>query len=57
MHDIAFAQYYSLKKADPAKYAEKRVLALTARKLVRLVNYLLRTNRLYEPKEVIRQKA
>lgn len=57
VHDTVFAQYYSLKKAEPAKYAEKRALALTARKLVRLVDYLLRTNRLYEPKEVIRQEA
>lgn len=57
VHDTVFAQYYSLKKAEPAKYAEKRALALTARKLVRLVDYLLRTNRLYEPREVIRQKT
>lgn len=57
VHDTVFAQYFSLKKAEPAKYAEKRALALTARKLVRLVDYLLRTNRLYEPKEVIQQQA
>ncbi|WP_212963342.1 IS110 family transposase, partial [Cohnella xylanilytica] len=55
VHDTVFAQYFSLKAAEPAKYAEKRALALTARKLVRLVDYLLRTNRLYEPREVIRQ--
>jgi len=55
VHDTVFAQYYSQKKAEPAKYAEKRALALTARKLVRLVDYLLRTHRLYEPREVIRQ--
>lgn len=55
VHDTVFAQYFSLKKAEPAKYAEKRALALTARKLVRLVDYLLRTNRLYEPREVIQQ--
>jgi transposase len=57
VHDTVFAQYFSLKKAEPAKYAEKRALALTARKLVRLVDYLLRTNRLYEPREVIRQNG
>ncbi|WP_248925944.1 IS110 family transposase [Paenibacillus hamazuiensis] len=57
VHDTIFAQYYSHKKAEPAKYAEKRALALTARKLVRLVDHLLRTNRLYEPQEVIRQEA
>ncbi|WP_135557781.1 IS110 family RNA-guided transposase [Paenibacillus cymbidii] len=55
VHDTVFAQYFSLKAAEPAKYAEKRALALTARKLVRLVDHLLRTNRLYEPREVIRQ--
>jgi transposase len=57
VHDTVFAQYFSMKAAEPAKYAEKRALALTARKLVRLVDYLLRTNRLYEPREVIRQEA
>lgn len=57
VHDTVFAAYYNQKKAEPAKYAEKRALALTARKLVRLVDHLLRTNRLYEPKGVIRQKA
>jgi transposase len=57
VHDTVFAQYYSLKKAEPAKYAEKRALAFTARKLVRLVDYLLRTNRLYEPREVISQRG
>jgi transposase len=57
VHDTVFAQYFSLKKAEPAKYAEKRALAFTARKLVRLVDYLLRTNRLYEPREVIRQNG
>jgi transposase len=57
VHDTVFAAYYNQKKAEPAKYAEKRALVLTARKLVRLVDHLLRTNRLYEPKGVIRQKA
>jgi transposase len=57
VHDTVFAQYFSMKRAEPAKYAEKRALALTARKLVRLIDYLLRANRLYEPKEVTRQQA
>ncbi|MDQ0341019.1 hypothetical protein J2S00_003863, partial [Caldalkalibacillus uzonensis] len=39
------------------EFAEKRALALTARKLVRLVFYLLKTNRLYEPKGVTLQRA
>lgn len=57
VHDPVFAQYYAKKKAEPKVFAEKRALALTARKLVRLVFYLLKTNRLYEQKGVIRQNA
>ncbi|MFN3533630.1 MAG: IS110 family transposase [Candidatus Brocadia sp.] len=57
VHDPVFAQYYAQKKAEPKQYAEKRALALTARKLVRLVDYLLRTNRLYDPKGGIRQNT
>lgn len=56
VHDPVFAEYYAKKKADQKVYADKRALALTARKLVRLVDYLLRTNRLYEPKGGILQK-
>lgn len=55
-HDPVFAEYYAKKKAEQKVYADKRALALTARKLVRLVDYLLRTNRLYEPKGGILQK-
>ncbi|RKL63367.1 IS110 family transposase [Thermoanaerobacteraceae bacterium SP2] len=50
VHDPVYAEYYARKIAEPKVYAEKRALALTARKLVRLVDYLLRTNRLYEPR-------
>ncbi len=55
VHDPVFAEYYAKKKAEQKVYADKRALALTARKLVRLVDYLLRTNRLYEPKGGILQ--
>ena len=55
VHDPVFAEYYAKKKAEQEVYADKRALALTARKLVRLVDYLLRTNRLYEPKGGILQ--
>ena len=54
VHDSVFAEYYKRKLAEPKTYSEKRALALTARKLVRLVDYLLRTNRLYEPKGGVR---
>ncbi len=57
VRDTIFAEYFNQKIAEPAKYAEKRALVLTARKLVRLVDHLLRTNRLYEPKGGIRQKV
>lgn len=49
MHDPVFARYYELKKAEPKQFAHKRALALTARKLVRLVFSLLKTNQLYQP--------
>lgn len=50
VHDPVFAKYYAAKKAEP-KFANKRALALTTRKLVRLVFYLLKTNQLYQPKK------
>src|SRR5690606_14030647 len=55
VHDPVFAEYYSKKLAEPKEFAEKRALALTARKLTLLVFYLLKTNRLYEPRGGIRQ--
>ncbi len=56
VHDPVFAEYYAKKKAEPKEFAEGRALALTARKLMRVVFYLLKTNRLYTP-EVIRQQV
>lgn len=55
MHDPVFAEYYAKKKAEPKQYAHKRALALTARKLVRLVYHLLKTNQLYQTKGGNRQ--
>lgn len=49
MHDAEFARYYQKKCREVPKHQHKRALALTARKLVRLVYSLLRTNRLYTP--------
>lgn len=57
VHDPVFAEYYAKKKAESKEFAEGRALALTARKLIRLVFYLLKTNRLYEPEGGIRQHA
>ena len=49
MHDAEFRRYYNLKKAETKTHAHKRALVLTARKLIRLVDCLLRSNRLYKP--------
>jgi len=45
--DEEYRRYYNLKYKEVNKYQHKRALALTARKLVRLVFALLKTNRLY----------
>ena len=47
--DTEFKRYYGLKFKEVNKYQHKRALALTARKLVRLVFRLLKDNRLYRP--------
>ena len=49
--DSEFRRYYDLKYHEVNKYQHKRALALTARKLVRLVFRLLKDNRLYLPPE------
>ena len=49
--DSEFRRYYDLKFKEVNKYQHKRTLALTARKLVRLVFRLLKDNRLYIPPE------
>lgn len=45
--DPEFKHFYALKYKEANKHNHKRALALTARKLVRLVYTLLKTNRLY----------
>ena len=47
--DTEYRRYYDLKYKEVNKYQHKRALALTARKLVRLVFRLLKDNRLYIP--------
>ena len=49
--DSEFRQYYDLKYKQVNKYQHKRALALTARKLVRLVFRLLKEGRNYIPPE------
>jgi transposase len=48
IHCPEYAQYYHMKYAESPKHAHKRALVLTARKLVRLVDALLRSGRLYQ---------
>lgn len=45
--DAEYSRFYHLKYKEVNKYQHKRALALTARKLVRLVYRLLKDNRLY----------
>ena len=45
--DSEFRRYYDLKYKEVKKHQHKRALALTARKLVRLIFRLLKDNRLY----------
>ena len=48
-YDTEYRRYYDLKYNEVNRYQHKRALALTARKLVRLVFRLLKDNRLYIP--------
>lgn len=47
VHDAEFKRYYETKLGEVKHHAAKRALALTARKLVRLVHALLRKDQLY----------
>lgn len=49
LHTPEFAEFYSRKYQETPKHKHRRALVLTARKLVRLVYALLRTNQLYSP--------
>ena len=49
VHCPEYTAYYQAKVAQSSKHAHKRALVLTARKLVRLVDALLRTETLYQP--------
>lgn len=51
VHCPEYAAYYQAKVSQSTKHAHKRALVLTARKLVRLVDALLRAGALYQPPE------
>ncbi|WP_243300528.1 IS110 family RNA-guided transposase [Bacillus litorisediminis] len=50
-HDSEYKAFYLKKYNEVPKHKHKRALVMTARKLVRLVHSLLRTNQLYTPPE------
>jgi transposase len=47
MHATEYSHYYQTKYNESTKHKHKRALVLTARKLVRLVDAMLRHNQLY----------
>jgi transposase len=47
MHSAEYGRYYHTKYDESTKHKHKRALVLTARKLVRLVDAMLRRNQLY----------
>jgi hypothetical protein len=49
LHCPEYAQYYAAKYAETPKHAHQRALVLTARKLVRLIDVLLREGKRYMP--------
>lgn len=52
-HDEEFGEYYRKKYQEVPKHQHKRALVLTARKLVRLVDVLLRNGQLYTPRKKV----
>ncbi len=49
IHSAEYGRYYHIKYDESTKQKHKRALVLTARKLVRLVDAMLRRNQLYIP--------
>jgi transposase len=49
IHCPEYAQYYAAKYAETPKHAHQRALVLTARKLVRLIDVLVRDGKRYMP--------
>ncbi|MBG9793294.1 transposase, partial [Paenibacillus dendritiformis] len=52
--DPEFGEYYRKKFNEVPKHQHKRALVLTARKLVRLVDVLLRNDQLYTPRRKVK---
>ncbi|RFA34734.1 IS110 family transposase, partial [Virgibacillus dokdonensis] len=52
-HVPEYKEYYAKKFDEVPKHQHKRALVLTARKLVRLVDALLRKNQIYTPQRSV----
>ncbi|SHH28698.1 hypothetical protein SAMN05421807_105253, partial [Virgibacillus chiguensis] len=52
-HVPEYKEYYAKKFNEVPKHQYKRALVLTARKLVRLVDALLRKNQIYTPQRSV----
>ncbi len=48
-HCPEFGSYYRIKYAEATRHKHKRGVVLTARKLVRLVDTMLRSGQMYRP--------
>lgn len=56
-HCPEYGQYYTAKVAETTRHAHKRALVLTARKLVRLIDVLLREGRIYQTPAARQQRT
>ena len=52
-YDPVFREYYDRKMSEVKKTPRKRALALTARKLIRVIDTLLRNHQLYQREELV----
>jgi len=57
MHCPEYREYYAAKVAQTSRHAHKRALVLTARKLVRLIDVLLREGRIYQTPSERQQRS
>jgi len=52
-YDPVFRSYYDKKMSEVQRSPKKRALVLTARKLIRVIFYLLTNHQIYKPEEVV----
>ncbi|SDZ21361.1 hypothetical protein SAMN05192546_1131, partial [Tindallia californiensis] len=52
-HEPVYREFYLKKYREVPKHQHKRALVLTARKLVRMVDVLLRNRQLYAPERSV----